>query len=61
VSDVRRRSGRRPSSQTAYQLRKLSLDADLLERLEGTPEPWASLRPALEALRDEELAAAPTL
>ena len=43
--------------QTAYQLRKLALDADLVERLEGAPEPWASLRRAIEAVGEDERAA----
>jgi hypothetical protein len=43
--------------QTAYQLRKLAHDADLLERLTGAPEPWESLRSAIEAVGKDELAA----
>jgi hypothetical protein len=43
--------------QTAYQLRKLALDADLLERLAGAPEPWESLGGAIEAVGEDELAA----
>jgi hypothetical protein len=41
--------------QVAFQVRKLALDADLLERLEGAPEPWASLRSAIETLRADGL------
>jgi hypothetical protein len=41
----------------AFQIRKLALDADLLVRLEGAPEPWASLRRAFEAVAEDELAA----
>jgi hypothetical protein len=37
-------------------IRRLALDADLLERLEGAPEPRASLKRAIEAVGEEELA-----